>query len=141
MVLLTWIGLIKFTKEPGKLFQHAASCCSNYVQSAACTNPHRPHPLMLQWLHFNGINVSTGYIHAQLHNSFVYLSKEITDFHLGFNSSEKKPAHCLFPWSLNYQTIGYFHLSSIKTNMYLSCYTKAESQMCHFLSEDGETAF
>lgn len=76
MVLLTWIGSIKFTKEPGKLFQHTA-CCSNYVQSAASTNSDRPRPLMLQYLHFNGINVSTGYIHAQLHNSFV---KERAEF-------------------------------------------------------------
>ena len=45
MVLLTWIVLIKFTKEPGKLFRHS-SCCYNYFQSAARahTNSDRPHP-------------------------------------------------------------------------------------------------
>lgn len=99
MVLLTWLGLIKFSKEPGKLFQHAA-CCSNYVQSAACTSPDRTPPEMLQHLHFNAINVSAGYNHAQPHNSLVHSSvhKRNNGFLNNPGQTELNTSPCLFPW-------------------------------------------
>lgn len=38
----------------------------------------------LQCFHFNGINVSTGYIHAQLHKSFVYSSEHKRNYYYFF---------------------------------------------------------
>lgn len=56
MVLLTWIGLIKFTKEPGKLFWQAA--CGSKLHE------------YFQYFHFNGINGSL--VSVVLHNFIRY---------------------------------------------------------------------
>lgn len=71
MALLTWIALIKFSKEPGKSFQRTPRC-RNYAESASRSVSDRPCLLMLHWLRFNGITVkaSAGYIHARQQERF-----------------------------------------------------------------------
>lgn len=72
MILLTWIGLIKSTKEPGKLLWQAV--CGSELHE------------YFQYFHFNGINGSTNLVSVLLHNFIRFFPLSLSVLNLFFTN-------------------------------------------------------